>query len=200
MESVLPLLGLIATIWISLGVYIAAKFYPNYSHINQFCSELGAAGSPTEKLSPRINNYPLGVIFSVFGWYLTQIPNADGFLVATGILIIIHGIGTWLAGFFPMDKDPYTTTPSTACNMHSWAGFAMLIALLVAPVLIAFSSSPQFTLWFKAGSVATVVVAVFFMVKTASAYKTQKQVGLYQRLCYWVKLLWLSALSIQLIS
>ena len=55
--------GLIATIWIFIGVYIASQFYAGYDHAKQFCSELGAAGSPTEKLSPLINNYPLGFFF-----------------------------------------------------------------------------------------------------------------------------------------
>lgn len=52
LETLAALSGVIATIWITFGVYIAAKFYPNYNHANQFCSELGAAGSPTEKIIP----------------------------------------------------------------------------------------------------------------------------------------------------
>ena len=70
-ETVAALSGLIAMVWLIIGVYIASRFYPNYDHAKQFCSELGASGSPTEKLSPRINNYPLGLLFCLFGGYMT---------------------------------------------------------------------------------------------------------------------------------
>ena len=49
MEHYFIYCGLIASIWIVFGIFIAAKRYPNYSHMTQFCSELGAKGSPTEK-------------------------------------------------------------------------------------------------------------------------------------------------------
>ena len=51
-ETIAVYSGLIATLWIFIGVYVASLFYEGYSHCKQFCSELGATGSPTEKLSP----------------------------------------------------------------------------------------------------------------------------------------------------
>ncbi len=115
LDNITALSGLIATVWITLGVYIAAKFYPNYDHAKQFCSELGASGSPTEKLSPLINNYPLGILFCLFGWSLINLQDANLAIAATDVLVIIHGIGTWVAGYFPMDKDPFTKSPSFDC-------------------------------------------------------------------------------------
>lgn len=200
-ESIAMLSGVIATIWITLGVYIAAKLYPNYDHANQFCSELGAAGSPTEKLSPFINNYPLGIIFCLFGWAVTQLNNSNLAITVSGILIIIHGIGTWVAGYFPMDKDPYTKSPSLDCKIHSWAGFIMLLSLLIAPIIIAFSpNSDYIPFWFRVSSVTTVILAVYYLVKLSKAFKKQKLTGYYQRISYWVKLLWLSAFSLILVQ
>ena len=68
--------ALIASIWIVFGVYITAQFYQNYSHAKQFCSELGAKNAPTEKLSPRINNYPLGLLLCLFGWHVITLDEA----------------------------------------------------------------------------------------------------------------------------
>ena len=51
-KSIAVYSGLIATIWIFIGIYVAGRFYAGYDHSKQFCSELGATGSPTEKLSP----------------------------------------------------------------------------------------------------------------------------------------------------
>ncbi|MFD2167806.1 DUF998 domain-containing protein [Thalassotalea euphylliae] len=196
LESIAALSGIIATVWISLGVYVAAKFYPNYSHSQQFCSELGATGSPTQKLSPMINNYPLGLIFCLFGWFLMTLQVADAWIVLSGILIIIHGIGTWVAGYFPMDQDPYTKVPSFSCKVHSWAGFIMLLSLLTAPLLVAMGSdSIGLPSWFDLVSIFTVVIAVYYLYKMAKSVKQKRHVGTYQRMSYWIKLLWLSTLS-----
>jgi len=76
MFELLAYTAIIASIWIVIGVFTVAKLYPSYSHNKQFCSELGAAGSATEKLSPLINNYPLGILFCAFGWYVINLENA----------------------------------------------------------------------------------------------------------------------------
>lgn len=94
--------GALASIWIVLGVIIASRFYPGYSHSRQFCSELGAAGSPTQRLSPAINNYPLGFLFSTFGCYILINSGDSDFSKITGAMFILHGVGTAIAGFFPM--------------------------------------------------------------------------------------------------
>lgn len=152
-----------------------------------------------KKLSPYINNYPLGIIFIVFGGYLTQFSNENIAISITGVLVIIHGLGTWVAGYFPMDKDPYTKSPTLSCKIHSWAGLVMLLSLLIAPVVIAFSpDSLLIAFWFRVVSIITFVMAIFYLVKMAKAVKTKALTGYYQRVSYWIKLLWLSALSITL--
>lgn len=199
-ESISALSGLIATIWISVGVFITAKFYPNYDHNNQFCSELGASGSPTEKLSPLINNYPLGFIFCAFGWHFMQLNDANLALIFTGGLIVIHGVGTWVAGYFPMDKDPYTKKPTSACKIHSWAGFIMLLSLLIAPIVVALSPASIYVpLWFRILSIIIVLLAIYFLVKMAKGVKEQKLTGFFQRVSYWIKLIWLSIFSLLLV-
>ncbi|TMP32047.1 DUF998 domain-containing protein [Pseudoalteromonas rubra] len=198
-EFFAALLGLVATVWITFGVYIAGRFYPNYDHFNQFCSELGASGSPTQKLSPWINNYPLSVMFVIFGWHVTQLPDASIAFYITGVLIMCHGIGTWFAGYFPMDKDPYTLTPSRHCQIHSTAGSVVMLTLLVAPVIITISpDSELITPWFRVFSVSVVLASIFFTIKLVKAYRARQGAGLYQRLSYWTQLMWLSVFSLML--
>ncbi len=190
--------GLIASIWIVFGVYIAAKFYPNYSHLNQFCSELGAKGSPTEKLSPMINNYPLGLLFCLFGWYICNFIESIPLLLA-GLMVIVHGIGTLVAGYYPMDADAYTYTkkPSFECKVHSWAGLFVLVSLLVAPIFIVFSTEVKaITFGSKLVSITSVFVSIMLLVKMAKEFKQRGRAGLYQRLAYAVQLVWLSLFSI----
>ena len=72
MNDLLAFFGLLPLAWLFIGLYIAGRLYPQYSHTKQFCSELGALGSPTQKISPIINNFPLGVIFCILGMLMIQ--------------------------------------------------------------------------------------------------------------------------------
>ena len=192
--------GLIATLWIFIGVYVASQFYEGYSHSKQFCSELGATGSPTEKLSPLINNYPLGFLFCFFGWYLARLANVSILVNIAGWLVIVHGIGTWVAGYFPMDADPFTKHPTFSCKVHSWAGFIMLLSLVVAPILIAISPTTEvISLYFRVFSIVSVIATVYYLFAMAKAIKLQSNPGTYQRISYGIQLSWLSVFSITLI-
>lgn len=194
LNQVLAYSGLLASIWIVVGVIIAGMKYEGYSHAKQFCSELGATGSPTEKFSPLINNYPLGLLFIGFGFYVGQLDSSSTLLVIIGLLIVVHGFGTWIAGYFPMDANPYSNSPTLSCKIHSLAGLAMTASFLTAPLLVAFSSF--FTLNFKIFSVACLLASIFFMSALFRSYKAQGNLGTYQRLSYGAQLIWLSGLSI----
>ena len=198
-ETIAIYSGLIATLWIFIGVYVASRFYEGYSHSKQFCNELGATGSPTEKLSPLINNYPLGFLFCFFGWYLAQLANVSILVNIVGWLVIVHGIGTWVAGYFPMDADPFTKHPTFSCKVHSWAGFIMLLSLVVAPILIAISPTTEITpLYFRVFSIVSVIATVYYLFAMAKAIKLQSNPGSYQRISYGIQLSWLSVFSIVL--
>lgn len=192
-----PYSGVAASIWIVIGVAVAGAKYEGYSHSRQFCSELGAVGSPTERFSPIINNYPLGLLFILFGAYLITQENSM-VISYTGWLVVAHGIGTWVAGYFPMDADPYTATPSRSCEIHGSAGLVMLLSLMVAPVLCLFSS--DFSAEFKAFTIGCFLASVIFTAMLAIAFKNHKNPGLHQRLSYGAQLLWLAGLSLAVAS
>lgn len=189
--------GLIASVWICVGVFIAGKLYQGYDHKKQFCSELGATGSPTQKLSPLINNYPLGALFCLFGWYVMTLPSTSWLVSLAGVMIIIHGVGTWIAGYFPMDADPFTKSPSFECKVHSWAGFIMLLSLVIAPILVLLSpSSAVMPNHFKIFSAIALFAAIYYLFAMAKAVKQQSEPGIYQRLSYGFQLLWLTQFSL----
>ena len=196
LEQVMSLMGLIASIWLVLGVFYAAKLYPNYNHSEQFCSELGAVGSPTQRFSPLINNYPLGVLFCLFGAYVFNLePNI--WLQLTGVCIVVHGLGTWVAGFFPMDADPYTKAPSRDCNIHSWAGLFMLLSLLLAPIFMLIAPLSAINSFaFKAFSIMSLIATIYTLILMKKAYVQKQKVGLYQRISYGTQLAWLSVFSL----
>ena len=198
MDVFLSFTGIIACVWIVLGVYIASRFYPNYSHTKQFCSELGAFGSPTQKLSPAINNYPLGALFVLFGYDLIVSYQFHLPTVAIGALVIIHGIGTWICGFFPMDADAYTKSPSPSCKIHMWSGLIMLVSFIIAPLIVVCSNFYPAPLRFMSG--LCIFGCFYFSYKLAKALKRNTVPGLHQRLSYGFQILWLFIYSLYVVA
>ncbi|MDP2596187.1 DUF998 domain-containing protein [Alteromonas stellipolaris] len=203
MFDLLSYTGIIASIWIVVGIYIASLYYPNYSHTRQFCSELGAFGSPTQKLSPAINNYPLGLLFVLFGYYLiaahsSNLPSTSLNTTIVGIMVIVHGVCTWVCGFFPMDADPYTPTPTASCKIHTWSGLIMLISFIVAPAIVMLSSVYPIAL--RLFSFNCILGCFFYSYKLSDALKAKTHPGLYQRLSYGFQILWLFVYSLYLIK
>lgn len=188
----LSLLGVIATAWLIFGVFVAGRKYSGYNHKRQFMSELGALQSPTQKLSPAINNFPLSILFALFGIYLINSAN----LIAIGVCVIFHGIGTLIAGIFPMDQNPFTKNPSAACKIHSLAGLVMFVSLLAASALAAFVI--ECGIIFQVFSAGATLLTLYFAVRLSQEYSRKSNLGLYQRLGYGVQLLWLSCLSVLL--
>lgn len=200
MISYLVYCGILASFWIVVGVIFAAKRYPNYNHNKQFLSELGAKDSPTESFSPRINNYPLGLLFCLSGLGVILLPDNNTWLIFAGAMILIHGIGTWVAGYFPMDFDAYTTDPSHEGKIHYWAGTVMMISLLCAPIAVILSpTSEKISLMFQVFSSLSIFLTCLFTYKLAKAYEHKLNPGLYQRISYGFQLAWLSAFSFILI-
>lgn len=183
--------GLVASIWIVVGVLIAGRLYSGYSHTRQLCSELGATGSPIEKLSPLINNYPLSILFCIFGWHLASNTNSLPIIIS-GWLVIVHGLGTLIAGYFPMDSDPYTKKPTKKCELHALAGVLMLFSLALAPVFVLFGEA---SLNFKLFSIVCLSLFFIFLFQMAEEFKSHGNIGLYQRLSYGSQLLWLGTYS-----
>lgn len=193
LNDFLSLSGSAACLWIVIGVLIAANKYPGYNHKMQFLSELGASGSPTQKLSPRVNNFPLAILFFLFGFYLYGLVSGSLNFKLMGLCIIAHGVGTFVAGVFPMDADPFTKEPSRSGKIHALAGMIMFLSLLLAPVIGLFNTFLDSG--FKVFSGVCIVLTLYISVRLARAFSTRGTVGLYQRLSYAVQLLWLSCLS-----
>lgn len=189
--------GLIACIWIVTGIYIASLFYPGYRHSIQFCSELGASGSPTQKLSPAINNYPLGALFVLFGCFVIFKFGAHVPTLWIGVMTIVHGLCTWVCGYFPMDADPYTPTPTTASLVHTWSGLVMFLCFLIAPVLVSFSD--YYPAMLRLISALSIMGCLYFSWHLATALKKKSRPGLYQRLSYGCQILWLFIYSLYLV-
>ncbi|QLF94509.1 DUF998 domain-containing protein [Pseudomonas sp. ABC1] len=188
--------GILIPFWLALGVMLAGALYPGYSHVNQAMSELGALGAPTHGFSPLINNYPLGVLFVLFGVALwLQFGN----LLArtTAVLVMLHGLASLATGYYACDVGCSLEQPSSSQNLHNLAGFVMFLSLLLASFIWIFLAQKLLgSRVLSLLSVAAVMLAVLTMPLMAQAVEAGEGFGLYQRLNYGAQVLWVAALAL----
>lgn len=191
--------GLIAPIWLMVGITYSGMMYPGYNHIDQAMSELHAVGSPIERIAPFINHYPLSVLFAGFGFYVMSYFSNRAAKVS-GFLILLHGVATFSAGYFPCDVGCVPETPSTSHVVHGLSGLVVLLTLLMAPAIWAFISTRELQMaWFGWFSAAVLLGQILMMIPTVEAVTTGEKFGLYQRLAYSVPLTWLLVFALVLI-
>lgn len=192
--------GALAPIWLILGVAIAGSLYPEYSHYNQAMSELGAKGSPTHILSPAINNYPLGVLFIFFGIGLIKTFTTSKLARFSGVLVLIHGLSSFSAGFFSCDVGCALESPSSEQNMHNISGLVLFSSLLLSSIIWVFISNRCLGIkWFGWFSLACTIVAMALLPLMAGAVESGEGFGLYQRLNYGSQALWVLVFSVVLL-
>lgn len=188
--------GMIIPVWLFVGVIIAGVMNPGYSHIDQAMSELGAQGSATHVLSPLINNFPLGILFIAFGLYLISTFKTSKLAIVSGVMILIHGIGSIMAGYFSCDAGCQPASPSSSQVIHNISGLIMFVSLTVAGWLWVYLGkkllgSAAFS-WF---SLICMVVALGAALMLPHAVEAGHYFGLYQRINYGVSVVWLAGLS-----
>ena len=192
--------GVLAPICLVIGVTIAGSFYPEYSHYNQAMSELGAKGSPTHILSPLINNYPLGLLFILFGVGIIKTFSTSTLARFSGILVLIHGLSSLSAGFFSCDVACALESPSPEQNMHNISGLVLFFSLLLSSLIWVFISNRCLGIkWFAWFSLACSLVAVALLPLMAAAIESGEGFGLYQRLNYGSQALWVLVFALILL-
>jgi len=190
-SKTLNVFGLIAPVWLVVGVALAGALYPGYSHFEQAMSELHALGSPVQSLSPLINNYPLGILFAGFGLFVFSIFKHKAAKVSA-VMIILHGVGSILAGYFPCDVGCNPDSTSLNQTLHGIGGLIMLVTLLIAPAIWIFIARKVLAAsWFGWISVVCVLLQLAVVPLMAAALDSGEGFGFYQRIAYGIPLIWL---------
>ncbi|CAA0088373.1 Uncharacterised protein [Halioglobus japonicus] len=198
-QRILCFFGLLAPVWMILGVSYSATLYPGYSHVAQAMSELHATGSPIETIAPFINHYPLFILFAGFGYFVTTFFDSRAARLS-GLLIVLHGVATLSAGYFPCDIGCNPDSTSTTQVLHGMSGLAILLTLLLAPAIWGFIAQRELQMrWFGWFSISVVLAQLLMIIPILNAAATGDNFGLYQRLSYSIPLSWLFVFSIVLL-
>jgi len=189
--------GLLIPFWLLLGVWLTARAYPGYDHLQQAMSQLGAAGAPTHHWSPLLNNFPLAVLFALFAWGLARCWQGSKLAMASAALILLHGVGSLGTGWFPCDQGCTPAQPSLSQQLHNLSGLLMFLSLTLASALWVRLgkrlSGSRALGWF---SLVCLIAAVVTVVLMAQAAQSGQLFGLYQRLNYGVSVIWIAGLAL----
>ncbi|MFW3899183.1 DUF998 domain-containing protein [Pseudomonas bharatica] len=188
--------GLLVPFWLFFGVLITASQFPGYSHIDLAMSQLGAVDAPTHDVSPWVNNLPLGVLFVLCGMGLFRRFEGSRLAWIAALLVIVHGLASMSAGYFPCDQGCVPAEPSFSQRMHNLAGLVMFLSLTLASALWIFLGrrllgSPGFSRF----SLLCTVLALVTVGLMAAAMESGHGFGLYQRLNYGIAVIWLAVLA-----
>lgn len=181
-------LPILSFFWFTSTVFIAGHFYPDYSHIAQFISELGATGSPHGSYVNYLGFIPteLFILGFVFISY-SVLPRTKSNIIGL-IFIGIYGMTLGIAAIFPCDFECKSDVATISHNIHMASAFPGYLCGLIAILCISSGSMS----WSKSkifkltGYTAAILASLAFL----SLDPSSKTVGLSQRILEFIMYSW----------
>jgi len=183
------ILAIASYCWLAATVILGGIFYPNYAHLSQFMSELGATGSPHGQL---VNLAGFGIteilLLGSLAIAFQQLPKTPSNLVGF-VFLAVYPILIGVAALSPCDFECRPDTPSLSHLIHITTA---LLAYLCAIIGLAFLSrqsgaTKTSTLLKKSGLLLTPVLLLLFF----NIVPENPIVGLVQRVGETLIYIWL---------
>lgn len=169
--KVLLMAGVAVPIVYFSNLLINSMLYPGYSHVTQYVSELGAADAPYRALFNTVIVVlgALGVAAGFGIFYAVRRLGGNRVLAAlAGLLTSLWGIGTALAGVFPMPDERH-------------GGYGLALGFQFAPLLLALALWRLRNLRIFLLVVFAVMNVFFAIMMGVGGLVTRANVGLWQR-------------------
>lgn len=157
------------------NILVSSLFYPGYNHIRQYASELGGPDAPWPALfNTTVIILGVASIAAGLGYTLAlkRLTAKTVLPVLTGLLIALFGVGTTLAGIFPMPDERH-------------GGYGLGMGIQLAPLLLWLSLRKREGLrGLKIYLLISffVSLAFFAVMMGVGELVTRANVGLFQRL------------------
>lgn len=134
---VFPILSLL---WLFVTVFWGGLVYPEYSHVSQFMSELGAAGSVTSAYVNYFGFIPTEILFLLFLVTLVSILPKTTTMVLGVCCLAVYGVSLIGGALFPCDFQCRPEDPSFAHSLHMAFGAIAFFSAVLGVILLAVNS------------------------------------------------------------
>jgi len=192
----LAICGIIAPLLFAFKVLIIGFYHPNYNHITQYMSELGAINAPYA----IINNTGLaigGILITLFSYgFLKELNEKKSILIQIGFsLVFISGLSFFLIGFSPCDPDCINF--STIGIIHSYLSNTAQLPLIIAPLFLicTFKGIKKWNSVYVFSFLTVLFGIAFFLIY--KYYLLEDYTGLLQRISFGIPLLWIEIMGIK---
>jgi len=192
----LALGGVVGPVLFSLVVVLSATLRPEYSHVTNFISELGATGTSHAPLMNYAGFVPAGLLLAGFGASLASLlPRSWAVLVAC-VLTTLFGLGVATSGVVSCDPGCPQTGGSTENFIHDKIAPISFLCLIGASGIlgVCFRRFPEWRA-LSLYSALTSVVALALLVTLVGSLETRAATGLWQRLMLFALFLWTAVIG-----
>lgn len=194
-QKLLAFCGIIAPFIFAVIVIIVGLLRPDYSHLTDFVSELGAVGAPNAIIQ-RINFVFVGFLIVTFTFGLHRgIANRKGSFIGP-LLVAIFGFSAVLSGIFSTDP---IQPGSFSDIMHSISSAIGSTAAIIGFFIIS-ERLEKDLLWrrYRYFSIVIAIVAILVSVVGGGLLGVLGAPGVSQRLYMTVLFLWIEVMAIRL--
>ena len=194
-QKFLAICGIIEPIIFAIIVMIAGLLRPDYSHLTDFVSELGAVGAPNAIIQ-RINFVLVGILIVAFTFGLHRGIGEGKDSIIGPLLIAIFGLSAVVSGIFSTDP---IQPGSFSDIMHSISSAIGSMATIFGFFIIS-TRLEQNILWrrYQYFSIVIAFVAILVSVVGGGLLGVLGAPGLAQRLFMAVLFLWIEVMAIRL--
>jgi hypothetical protein len=175
--------GVAGPVVFASAVLAAAAGHPDYSHVAQFMSELGATGAPRAGLMNYAGFIPAGMLLTGFAVSLMHALPRQPLIAAGAVLVMLFGIGVVAAGVFSCDLGCPTSGGRIENQIHNAIGPSCFVCVIAGAGVLGwqFRNVPDWR-GLSAYSLATSAVALCFFLGLVSSLEARVWTGLWQRL------------------
>lgn len=135
------ILPVTSAIWLLLVIVFGGLNYPDYDHMSQFISELGATGAPYGKEVSLFGFIPAGILLTLFAFYAIYLSSRRYKQVIGLIGIGIYGATLCIAAVYSCDFGCRPEIPSTSQNIHNLSAILGYLSGIMGVFLLASDSS-----------------------------------------------------------
>ncbi|KAA0233435.1 MAG: hypothetical protein JJLCMIEE_02150 [Acidimicrobiales bacterium] len=197
---VLGALGVIGpVVFLALAV-ITAQRWPGYDGVDDFISELAAAGAPDARLMQG-GFLVLGIGVTALAAALDRVSFVVGGGSAVPLMLVVVAVGAFGAGFFQCDAGcPPSADGSWENLAHALFSIAFFVVVTAAIVLTAYRlRGDRDERVYHVYSLVTAVILIPLLVAFPLMDNTTSYVGVVQRVVVVAQLVWLAITSIRVI-